>query len=291
MDLNTVTEFAPAAAAAWRDGDAWLGGGTWLFSQPQPRVRRLLDLRAFGWAPLTETDDGLRIAATCTLAELARWRPRRAAYIPGATLGRRCCDALLGSFKVQNVATVGGNICLSLPAGPMTSLTASLDGIATVAGLDGGARRVPVAQLVTGDGRNALTPGELLTHIDLPASALAARSAFRQLSLSTVGRSAVLVIARLDGRPPDGARHPPAADGPGGPGVVITVTAATPRPVQLRFAGLPTADGALSALDAAAPTYLDDIHGGASWRAAMTRRCLAEVIAELAGDPGPGPAR
>ena len=65
------------------------------------------------------------------------------------------------------------------------------------------------------------------------------------------------------------------------------MTGATPRPVQLRFPGLPTADAALSALDAAAPTYLDDIHGGASWRAAMTRRCLAEVIAELAGDPGP----
>ena len=276
MDLNTVTDVAPAATAAWRDGDAWLGGGTWLFSQPQPRVRRLLDLHAFGWPALTETDDGLRIAATCTLAELSRWRPQRPAYAPGASLGRRCCDALLGSFKVQNVATVGGNICLSLPAGPMTSLTASLDGTAALAGPGGGVRRVPVTALVTGDGRNALAPGELLTHIDLPASALAARSAFRQVSLSPVGRSAVLVIARLDAGPVDG-----------GPGVVITVTAATPRPVQLRFPGLPTADGALPALDAAAPTYLDDIHGGASWRAAMTRRCLAEVIAELAGDPGP----
>ena len=274
MDLNTVTEFVPAATAAWRAGDAWLGGGTWLFSQPQPQLRRLLDLRAFGWTALTETDDGLRVAATCTLAELARWRPQRPAYTPGATLGRRCCDALLGSFKVQNVATVGGNICLSLPAGPMTSLAASLDGIATLAAPGGGRRRVPVAEFVTGDGKNTLAAGELLTHVDIAAVALTARTAFRQVSLSPVGRSAVLVIARLDG-------------GPGGPTVVITVTAATPRPVQLRFPGLPTADDALSALAAAGPTYLDDIHGGASWRAAMTRRCLAEVIAELAGDPGP----
>jgi CO/xanthine dehydrogenase FAD-binding subunit len=286
VDLNTVTEFAPAAAAAWRDGDAWLGGGTWLFSQPQPRVRRLLDLHAFGWTPLTETDQGLRIAATCTLAELARWRPRRPAYTPGASLGRRCCDALLGSFKVQNVATVGGNVCLSLPAGPMTSLTASLDGIATLAAPGGGIRRVPVAEFVTGDGENTLASGELLTHVDLPAGALAARSAFRQVSLSPVGRSAVLVIARLDDRPVDAANAQPAPEHPGGP-AVITVTAASPRPVQLRFARLPTADEALSALDAAGPAYLDDVHGGASWRAAMTRRCLAEVIAELAGERGP----
>jgi CO/xanthine dehydrogenase FAD-binding subunit len=276
VDLNTVTDFAPAATAAWRDGDAWLGGGTWLFSQPQPRVRRLLDLHAFGWAPLTETGDGLRIAATCTLAELARWRPRRPAYAPGADLGRRCCDALLGSFKVQNVATVGGNICLSLPAGPMTSLAASLDGIATLAAPGGGIRRVPVAEFVTGDGVNTLAAGELLTHVDVAADALAARTAFRQVSLSPIGRSAVLLIARLDGGP-----------SPVSVSVVITVTAATPRPLQLRFPGLPTADDALSALDAATPTYLDDIHGGGSWRAAMTRRCLAEVIAELAGDPGP----
>ena len=271
MDLNTVTEFAPAATAAWRDGDAWLGGGTWLFSQPQPRLRRLLDLQAFGWTALTETDHGLRIAATCTLAELARWRPARAAYAPGALLGRRCCEALLGSFKVQNVATVGGNICLSLPAGPMSSLTAALDGVAALAGPDGGTRRLPVAELVTGDGRNALTPGELLTHIDLPAPALAARSAFSQLSLSPVGRSAVLVIARRDG------------DG----GCVATVTAATPRPVQLRFAALPDRETALAALDRAAPGYCDDVHGGGAWRAAMTRRCLARVMAELAVEEEP----
>jgi CO/xanthine dehydrogenase FAD-binding subunit len=271
VDLNTVTEFAPAATAAWRDGDAWLGGGTWLFSQPQPRLRRLLDLHAFGWPALTETDEGLRIAATCTLAELRRWRPKRPAYSPGAELGRRCCDALLGSFKVQNVATVGGNICLSLPAGPMTSLAASLDGVAALAGPDGGARQLPVARLVTGDGRNALAPGELLTHLDIPAAALAARSAFRQLSLSPVGRSAVLVIARRDGAG----------------GCVATITAATPRPVQLRFPALPDRDTALAALGRADPAYCDDVHGGAAWRAAVTRRCLAEVIAELAGEPGP----
>ena len=107
VDLNAVTGYAPAPAASWRDGDAWLGGGTWLFSQPQPRLRRLLDLHAFGWPPLTETDDGLSIAATCTLAQLARWRPARPSRAPAAELARQCCDALLGSFKVQNVGHRG----------------------------------------------------------------------------------------------------------------------------------------------------------------------------------------
>ena len=134
MDLNGVTDFAPATDAAWRDGDAWLGGGTWLFSQPQPLVTRLLDLHAFGWTPVEEDGDGALIAATCTLAELAQWRPGHPAYASAAALARQCCHALLGSFKVHNVATVGGNICLSLPAGPMTSLASALDGVVLLRG-------------------------------------------------------------------------------------------------------------------------------------------------------------
>jgi hypothetical protein len=47
-------------------------------------------------------------------------------------------------------------------------------------------------------------------------------------------------------------------------------------------------DDALAALDSAVPQYLDDVHGGARWRAAMTRRCVAGVVAELADDRGPG---
>ena len=275
MDLNAVTGYAPAPAARWRDGDAWLGGGSWLFSQPQPQLGRLLDLHAFGWPPLTETDEGLSIAATCTLAELARWRPARPSRAQTAILARQCCDALLGSFKVHNVATVGGNICLSLPAGPMTSFTAALDGVATLVAPDGTKRRLAVADLVTGDGSNALTPGELFTRVDLPAAALSARTAFRQVSLSPVGRSAVLVIARGG------------VSAGGYDDIVITVTASVPRPLRLRFARLPEPSEAVAALDAADPPYLDDVHGSARWRAAMTRRSVAEATAELAADLGP----
>jgi CO/xanthine dehydrogenase FAD-binding subunit len=267
VDLNGVTEFAPATDVTWRDGDAWLAGGTWLLSQPQPRVTRLLDLHAFGWTPLREDGDGAVIAATCTLAELARWQPAYPPYAPAAVLARQCCHALLGSFKVHNVATVGGNICLSLPAGPMISLASALDGAVLLRGPGGTRRGLPAADFVTGDGRNQLGPGELLTHVWLPPAALEARTAFRQLSLSPVGRSAVLVIARRDR---------------GGP-TVVTVTASTPRPVCLRFPGPPTRAEALDGLDAADPEYLDDVHGSAVWRAAMTRRLVTETLGELTG--------
>jgi hypothetical protein len=284
VDIGTVTEFAPAPGATWRDGDAWLGGGTWLFSQPQPGLSRLLDLHAFGWPSLVESADGLQIAATCTLAQLSSWQP--AGCWPAVELFGQCCNALLGTFKVWNTATVGGNICLSLPAGPMTSLTASLDGVASIWSPDGSARDVPVADFVTGAGRNVLRPGELLRSVSVPAASMRCHTAFRQASLSPLGRSAAVVIARRaaasshGGSPGDPAGGP-AIDSAGGSGVVITVTAATPRPVLLRFGTLPSPDAAVAALDAAVTRYHDDVHGAPEWRAAMTRRYVAEVVADL----------
>src|ERR1700676_1849169 len=69
MDLNTVTEVAHPRSRAelpvWTAGDAWLAGGTWLFSEPQAHLSRLIDLTDLKWPALTVTATGLQIAATC----------------------------------------------------------------------------------------------------------------------------------------------------------------------------------------------------------------------------------
>jgi CO/xanthine dehydrogenase FAD-binding subunit len=269
VDLPGITDVADARREAWRPGDAWLAGGTWLFSEPQPpELSRLLDLHAYGWPALRVLPDGLEIAATCTLAELARaelppW--------PAASLIGRCSAALLGSFKVWNAATVGGNICLSLPAGPMISLTAALDGMSTIWAPGGGERQVPVAEFVTGPSKNVLQPGDLLRSVWLPAAALNDTTAFRQLSLSPLGRSAAVVIGRRARA--DGSRA--------GGSLVITVTAATPRPVQLRFATVPGPERLLNELATAVPRYHDDVHGSPAWREEITRQLALEVLSEL----------
>jgi CO/xanthine dehydrogenase FAD-binding subunit len=248
----------------WRPGDSWLAGGTWLFSEPQCGVSRLLDLRAFNWPALVAGADGLEIAATCTLAELyALEAPQWAA----APLFRQCCDALLGSFKVWNAATVGGNICLALPAGPMTSLTAALDGVCTVWDGGGRVREVPVTSFVTGAGANVLASGELLRSVWLPAAALGCATAFRQASLAPLGRSGALVIGRRS---------------PGDGSVVLTVTAATTAPLRLGFAAPPGREELLDAIRGAQPCWHDDAHGSPAWREAVTGELAAEVVAELA---------
>jgi CO/xanthine dehydrogenase FAD-binding subunit len=267
VDLHTVQEFVGAdrgAIEAWGPGDAWLAGGTWLFSEPQPDVRRLLDLQAFGWPALTASDAGLEIAATCTLSQLAAW-PGRAQWPASGLLGE-CCRALLGSFKVWSAATVGGNLCLALPAGPMTSLAAALDAELTVWGPGGQSRTVAAMDFVRGPGETALAPGELVRSLRLPAESLRATTAFRQCSLSPLGRSAVVVIGRR--APADGA-------------LAITVTAAVPHPVQLRFGAPPGADELSEALEALELDYYDDPHGDPAWREHLTGLYAEEVRREL----------
>jgi CO/xanthine dehydrogenase FAD-binding subunit len=269
MDLTTVTALLPAPDTAWEPGDAWLAGGTWLFSEPQPSVRRLLDLRAHGWPALTPTvDGGLEIAATCTLAELARFRalPAWQAW----PIVWPVVDSLLGSFKVMNVATVGGNLCLALPAGPIPALATALDATCVIWAPSGGVRTVPARDFVTGVSTTALTPGELLRALLVPAAALESRCVVRRASLSAHGRSAALVVGRVA---PSGE-------------TTLTITASLPRPVELRFPGLPVADVALAALAAARPPWLDDVHGLGPWRAAMTARLVVETLDELASAGG-----
>src|ERR1700676_3955374 len=199
MDLNTVTEVAHPKTRGqlpvWTAGDAWLAGGTWLFSEPQVHLTRLIDLTDFRWPALAIGDSGLTIAATCTVAQLDAL-PCPPEWI-ASPLINQCCRAFLASFKIWKTATVGGNLCMSLPAGAMIALTSALDGVCTIWKADGSERRISAAEFVTGNQRNVLASGDLLRQIELPVAALMRRSAFRQVSLTPVGRSAALLIGSI----------------------------------------------------------------------------------------------
>src|SRR6266516_5633847 len=183
MDLNTVAAVAHPKTRdqlpVWTAGDAWLAGGTWLFSEPQAHLKRLIDLTGLKWPALTISETGLSIAATCTVAQLD------ALACPpdwiAAPLINQCCRAFLASFKIWKTATVGGNLCMSLPAGPMIALTAALDGLCTIWKADGTEQKISVADFVTGNQSNVLAPGDLLRQIDIPVAALKRRAAFRQI--------------------------------------------------------------------------------------------------------------
>jgi CO/xanthine dehydrogenase FAD-binding subunit len=259
MDLIEVASMRVAASRAdlvLASGEALLGGGTWLFSEPQPGIRGLVDLAGLGWESVTDLPGGgLAIAATCTLAQLRDAAPR---FGTAATVVGACVDALLGSWKIHNIATVGGNICLALPAGPMTSLAAGLGATALIWSPDGGERRIPVAEFVIGVRTTVLRPGEVLRAVEFPPAP--AWVAHRRVSLAPLGRSAALVLACRD--------HD---------GFALTVTASVPSPRVFAFPRVPD-PAELAAVDTC--EWYDDAHGAADWRRAMTLRFAEELRAE-----------
>lgn len=81
----------------------------------QLHLHRLVDLTGLDWPAVTLTADHLEIAATCTVERLSELSTTE--QWPAAPLFRQCAQALLASWKIWKSATVGGNICLSFPAG------------------------------------------------------------------------------------------------------------------------------------------------------------------------------
>lgn len=283
MDMTCVNEIVSTADPnQWQPGDAWLAGGTVLYSYGIDlqigRPKRLLDLHAAGWPALEWDEQRLRIAATCKVAELYRLG-RTPEHVlaeltgqlpqhPGLDLIAPCCDSFVASFKIWNMSTVGGNVATALPAGPMTSLLAGWDAVAEIHAQDGAVRHQPVAEVVTGEAKHTLSNGELIRAFDIDAAVLQQPSAFRRISLTERGRSAVLLIARDIG---DRIMR-------------LAITAGTVHPIMV--------DIPIDALDPAELTDLideyvphdawtTDIHGAPAWRRAMTARLTQELIEEL----------
>jgi len=268
VDLHTVTDYRVArdrADLVAGPGTAYVGGGTWLFSEPQPHLNRLVDLTGLEWPALTVTEDGLEIAATCTVERIANLSLSET--WPAAPLFRQCASALLASWKIWKRATIGGNLCLSFPAGAMISLVCALDGTVLIWSTDGTDRRIPVVDFVTGIATNLLDAGEVVRSIHIPAPMLQSRTAFRKIALSPLGRSGAVVIGRRD---------------PGGT-FALSVTAATDRPYVLTFDRVPDANEMEDALGERIPVsaYYTDAHGAADWRRAVTAVLAGEICEEL----------
>ena len=114
-----------------------------------------------------------------------------------------------------------------------------------------------------------MAPGELLRSVHVPAAALRRRTAFRHASLTKLGRSAALLIGTL---------------GAGGD-MVLTITAAVDRPVQLRFGAVPGAAELRAAVEGIDPArWFADPHGTADYKRHVALHFAEAIRAELAGE-------
>lgn len=266
MDQGTVREFVRPSGddptVEWREGDAYLAGGTFLFSTPLTELTRLIDLSQVSWPSLTVTANGLEIAATCRVVELYEFSPP-AEWRAGPFL-REAVDSFLAGFKIWNNATVGGNICTSLPASPMTTMASALHGTLEIWGPGGTRRTMAVPDFILDNHVNALGPGELLRRITIPLDSLMRRYAYQRFTLTKHGRSSEFLVGTSD---PDRGDFE------------LTITAATIHPIVIAFPSLPSEHELAAEIDrcVSEAVYFDDPNGSPAHRRHMTYY-LAEVI-------------
>lgn len=132
---------------------------------------------------IVATPQGLRIGAATTWSEVAE------ASLPPACRALQQAALQVGGRQIQNVGTLGGNLCNASPAAdgvpPLLVLEAEVELLSLH-----GTRRLPLAEFLKGPRRTALQAGELLTAVHLPAGGLDGESSFIKL-----GARAYLVIS------------------------------------------------------------------------------------------------
>lgn len=147
-----------------------------------------------GLRGISQTANGLCIGATTSWTDVIR------ANLPPAFDMLKESAREVGSVQIQNAGTVAGNLCNASPAADGVPCLLALDAQVRVASATGD-RTLPLSDFITGPRQTALRPGELLTAIEIPQSAVTGRSRFLKLGARRyLVISIAMVAARLEVR-------------------------------------------------------------------------------------------
>ncbi|MFN7224491.1 MAG: FAD binding domain-containing protein [Paracoccaceae bacterium] len=161
-----------------------LAGGTDLYPAAGIQLDgEVLDLTAIPALNGLTRDGGLRIGACTTWTAIAE------ADLPPALRALQQAARKVGGRQIQNVGTIGGNLCNASPAADGVPPLLALDAVVELVG-SGGLRQIPLSQFLTGPRQTLRQPDEVLTAVIVPEAALHGRSAFVKL-----GARAYLVIS------------------------------------------------------------------------------------------------
>ena len=239
----------------------------------QPRNEDVLDITGIAdLRGIGRTDTGWSFGALTT------WRDVVDADLPSRFDGLRASARTIGGVQIQNRATLVGNVCNASPAADGVPVLQSLDASVELRSASG-ARRLPLADYISGNRRTERRPDELVSAIHVPDDGKVARSAFLKLgSRSSLVISIVMVagVVRADERG--------VADA-----VAISVGACSPVAIRLaslekRLVGTDLRDSTTWSVtrdDLALISPIDDIRGSAAYRVeaavVLVRRLLEEL--------------
>lgn len=269
MDLpNIETYLRPEncqAVKKWQPGTAWLAGGTWLFSEPQPHLKILVDLARFGWSEIEVTPEGLAIGATCQMEKLLHF-----SYPEKWTAVKALQSAVhqLASFKITNIATVGGNLCLALPVSNFAPIMVVLGASYEILNSNYQPDQISALEFQTGAQKTILQPGEVLRKIWIPQSNLEWLVNFKRIGV-TPSAYALSIVAT--------AYHPKTSK------VRFGLGGCVPAPRLIEFSHIPTSAEIEEALLSQIPMseLIEDDKASADYRRHLTKVLMVRSLAEL----------
>jgi carbon-monoxide dehydrogenase medium subunit len=176
-----------------------VAGGTDLLPQMKNGVlkpRRVVDLSALPELKVLElsSDGGLRVGAGVSARRLEQASSVRTSFPALAESA-----ALVGSFQIRNLATLGGNLANAAPSADMAPPLLALEAEFLIGGPKG-SRRVPAADFFLGVRRTQLAPDEVLVEIIIPAPAPRSGGTYvrhtprRELDIAVVGVASQLTL-------------------------------------------------------------------------------------------------
>lgn len=267
---STIDE-AIAILAADEDARCLAGGATLvamlnaglLAPSSLVSLRRIDELKG-----IRDTHGGIAIGAMTPHASVAA-----EARLRGDIEVVRLAAAEIGHPAIRAVGTIGGSIAHADPAADYPAALLAADAEIEIRG-PGGARRTPAGEFFRDVFTTALSPGEMVAAVHLPAASADGVSAYHKVARSD-GDFAIASIAfsgRFDGRRCTGARV-----AVGGCGAVPVKVAAVDEMLHGAEPGAAVLTQAGEAL-AAACDPVDDVRGSADYRRLLVRRLLPQVF-------------
>ena len=266
MDLYSVKTYLQPQSltevADWRSDWNWLAGGTWIFNEPQPHVKTLVDMQRLDWSAIEVTSDGLTIGATCIQNDLLDF-----SFPPDWQATEALKDAVreLASFKLSHAATVGGNICLALSASTFAPAMAALKATYEIWRPEGDPYAVAAVDFQTAPQQTILQPGEVLRSVKIPAASLTGwQTCFKRMAVCTAGYAIAIVVT---------AYHPQTQQ------VRFGIGGSIPAPRLVEFESVPTAEQIDEVFQG--QPFLNDERGSAAYRRHITQLLMQRGITEL----------
>lgn len=187
---GTVSE-AVSLLSELGEGTRIIAGGTDLLVERPPEVDSLVDITPLPLDYIEDDGKCLRIGALTTLETLLESDMFVGPYVVIAEAASQ-----FGHRNARNLATIGGNLCSSVPSSDMALPLIVLDASVRIAG-PGGERVVPICAFFVSVRKNVIKEDELLVEVQVPAQPPRTGTAFSKIGRTSVDIAIVNASVRL----------------------------------------------------------------------------------------------